>query len=699
MNTWRAHLKSGVASALAFMAIIAGCTPDGEDASAPLGDDDVSHSLPEPEETILPLREAVGVNPSPEVWLSPSPDVSVDARLLLITTDGSSPTFAAIRSALDYMGTPYDVLDATSGPALTSTFLADGTHGRYHGILLDAGDLGATQGSAFSDAEWMALTTYEATFGVRRVSLYTAPTRAYGLTPDQGGFDAAKTPVAVTCTNEGAAVFAGANCALPITIDRGYAYPARAMDGSTTPLLVDGAGRTFAAIRRYDDGREALALTFAQSSSATFTLQLAYGAVHWVTRGLFIGERRVYVSVQIDDLFLASRLYTGATYRITDGDLQAFADWQLRRRSNPLLSSYRATFAANGYGATNPNDPLFMRTLALGDAFAYVTHTWNHADLTTISYADALDEFSRNDQFLRGMNLPVYATSSAVTPNVSGLDNVNAMQAMFDAGIRQIVSNTSVPGQKNPSPNAGMYNAHVPGVLEIPRIPTELYVNSSLPDEWIAQYRALRANQSATYGSILATESDALFRRLMRGENDPWMFHQANIRDIGGGHSLLSDLLDAVFDKYVAASTFPLLSPTMDQLAVEVAARMKLDASGVQATILPGRKLAISVKNAATVPVTGLCTPGAENYGGRTISHVSLGDEAKVTFSLGSCNPPPPAPPPPSGVVGKGTIPEPPHKSDGGCTVAGTPVGTNALAWGLVSLAIAAGLLSRRRPR
>ena len=187
------------------------------------------------------------MNPSPLVWLSPTPEVSVDARLLLITTDGSSSTFAAIRSTLDYMGTPYDVLDATSGPTLTSASLADGTHGRYHGVLLDAGDLGASQGSAFSDAEWMALATYEATFGVRRVSLYTAPTGAYGLTPAEGGIDAAKAPVTVSCTKDGAAIFAGANCALPITIDRGYAYPAQAKDGATTPLLVDGAGRTFAA--------------------------------------------------------------------------------------------------------------------------------------------------------------------------------------------------------------------------------------------------------------------------------------------------------------------------------------------------------------------------------------------------------------------------------------------------------------------
>ena len=67
----------------------------------------------------------------------------------------------------------------------------------------------------------------------------------------------------------------------------------------------------------------------------------------------------------------------------------------------------------------------------------------------------------------------------------------------------------------------------------------------------------------------------------MRGENDPWMFHQANLRDNGGGKSLLTDLLDAVLDKYAARSTFPIVSPTMEDLAATVKARMSLNASGV----------------------------------------------------------------------------------------------------------------------
>ena len=61
---------------------------------------------------------------------------------------------------------------------------------------------------------------------------------------------------------------------------------------------------------------------------------------------------------------------------------------------------------------------------------------------------------------------------------------------------------------------------------------------------------------------------------MLAGNNDPWMFHQANTRDYGGGHSLLGDLLGATLDQYLAAATFPILSPTMDELAVRVLDRM-----------------------------------------------------------------------------------------------------------------------------
>ena len=61
------------------------------------------------------------------------------------------------------------------------------------------------------------------------------------------------------------------------------------------------------------------------------------------------------------------------------------------------------------------------------------------------------------------------------------------MQAAYDVGIRQLVSDTSVAGQDNPSPNAGIWNALVPGILEIPRFPTDLDYDVSTPDEWTAR--------------------------------------------------------------------------------------------------------------------------------------------------------------------------------------------------------------------
>jgi len=117
------------------------------------------------------------------------------------------------------------------------------------------------------------------------------------------GFDVSTKPIVARCTPAGGSVFVGANCAAPVAIDEGWAYGSTATDAATVPLLVDDAGTVYAATRSYPDGREALVLTFAQSPTALHTLELGYGVVHWLTRGLFVGEQHVYLSPQIDDLF------------------------------------------------------------------------------------------------------------------------------------------------------------------------------------------------------------------------------------------------------------------------------------------------------------------------------------------------------------------------------------------------------------
>ena len=381
-------------------------------------------------------------------------------------------------------------------------------------------------------------------------------------------------------------------------------------------------------------------MTFSQSPTSLPSLELAYGVVSWVTRGVFVGERHVYLAPQIDDFFLASAIYPmNGTYRITADDLQAFTNWQAARQADPLTAQFRAAFAFNAQGAKpSGQDALTDKALALGPTFAWLNHTWDHAEMEAMSYATAFSELSQNNQYGVGSGLSRYSPENLVTPSMTGLGNAEVMRAAYDVGIRQVISDASAHCEANPSPNAGYYNALVPTLLQIPRRATELYFNVSQPTEWIAEYHALRSAADISFPQLVDIESTQQLRYLLQGENDPWMFHQANLRDLGGGQSLLTAFLDGVLTKYATRATFPIVSPTMDELAAKVKARMAFDASGVTATIQPGGKLTVQAAHAAVIPVTGLCTPGAETYAGQQISYLSLGDGQSITLSLADCN-------------------------------------------------------------
>ena len=143
------------------------------------------------------------------------------------------------------------------------------------------------------------------------------------------------------------------------------------------------------------------------------------------------------------------------------------------------------------------------------------------------------------------------------------------MRAAFDAGVRFTVSDSSLAGWDSPSPNAGIYSLHQSAILIIPRRPTNLFFNVSTPEVWQEEYNAIYRSfwgRDLSYEEILDFEANVLVRRVLRGESNPWMFHQANTRDYGGGRSLLSDLHDRVLRKYAAVSKLPIVSATMDAL-------------------------------------------------------------------------------------------------------------------------------------
>jgi hypothetical protein len=90
------------------------------------------------------------------------------------------------------------------------------------------------------------------------------------------------------------------------------------------------------------------ALDWAASSNV-----LQHAWITWITRGLYVGFRRVYLSTQVDDMFLETNMYRpqGQKYRCTPEDLSLHVDWQKKLNTEmPEGSEFFIEIGHNGNG-------------------------------------------------------------------------------------------------------------------------------------------------------------------------------------------------------------------------------------------------------------------------------------------------------------------------------------------------------------
>jgi hypothetical protein len=586
----------------------------------------------------------------------PTPTLSL--RILVIASDGNEADLPAITQELDYLGTPYTVYTAASTPGgLTTAMLGNGCQGNYQGVILTNGQLayynGTAWASALSSQEWTNLWTYEANLGVREISWYTYPTADFGFQVPTTAVDTSTTPVQAMLTTQGQATFAYMNPASVVPIQNAYTYLAQPLtDGSTTPLITDAQGDALGALHTTPDGRQTLALTYDSNPNLLHNIVYGYGYINWLTSGLFLGSRHVMLSPQIDDLFIDDDIWTpttacgtavdqtGSIYRMTGSDFQQVSTWQHQAQAESLTAGLTLSFAFNGYGTTADAgytpDTLTPVVKANQRQFYWINHTYDHMELDTVDAATATSELNQNTQIAQQLGLAKYSTSDMVTPSISGLTNPAFLQAAYATGIRYVVSDTSLAGYSNPSPDAGIYNAIQPGILEIPRHPMNLFYNVATPDEWTAEYNCMYASfwgHPLTYAQLIDEESQTLLTYMLRGDIDPVMFHQPNVAAYDGTHSLLGDLLDATLTKYRQYFNLNVVFPTFDSLGSLFTQRMQYNASGVSASV-SGNSLTLTAQHTATIPVTGVQSAGAEQYGGQSISSITVQAGQTVTVPL-----------------------------------------------------------------
>lgn len=80
---------------------------------------------------------------------------------------------------------------------------------------------------------------------------------------------------------------------------------------------------------------------------------LQHAWITWVTRGLYVGFRRIYIGTQVDDMFLETAMYRpqGQIFRTKPADLTTHVTWQAALNARmPAGSEYFIEIGHNGNG-------------------------------------------------------------------------------------------------------------------------------------------------------------------------------------------------------------------------------------------------------------------------------------------------------------------------------------------------------------
>lgn len=553
----------------------------------------------------------------------------VALKVLVINAGTNDPGSEMARAILSQQAIPYDVLDATTADLTEATLMAADGSGKYQGVMLTTGGLGYESSpnvweSAMTWDEWNLLWNYERVYQARQLVLYAYPStypEDYGIRAvagAEGDWNKAKV------TADGKQVFTDLNLGIDIPIgddpalvsarDRKtvWNYPSRleTVAGlTTTPLLTGKNGTVLAVESNTSDGRERVALTMAQNPYLLHSQLFSYGLLNWLTKGLYLGEFRRYIQVDVDDWFLADDLwnptsnstgFVSGEYRISVTDALAVRTQQSAVAQNhPVASAFKLAVAFNAGGANlnAPNtctpsatsaDPLTSVSRCMRTNFDWLSHSRDHLSMDqpfTKNYNVAYQQWQGNLNRASRLGLE-FSSTVAVSGEHSGLgwynkdgldynktdyglraSNPYFLNASYDAGIRFLRSNRGVTSQYDTScPNSCGVQHPMKNLFLVPGWPTNIFYYASNPAEVVSSYNAMYGPQGLTpffdhnftYKEVLAKETEIAMNHVLTGSMFPHYMHQTNLRQYETGKSLVFDWTDSVLSSYSLYSSLPL---------------------------------------------------------------------------------------------------------------------------------------------
>ncbi len=620
----------------------------------------------------------VGFSPQLRPMFTGSP--RVDMKLLIISAEGgvADPTLAGITFFAKEIGIPYDVMIAKNETLTEAKLINANGDGKYQGIITTEVGLlfnnGGTFSSAFDTTEWNLLWQYAREFNVRQIAMSGFPgtfPEDYGLRNlTQSGNDRN-----IRLTSQGAPIFGSLKSNATIPVTGAFTYEAGLCGAacptiSTTPIITDAAtNNVLGAVTTTADSREVLSLTMNHNSFLRHTGLMAYDLINWVTEGIFIGERRMYFSLDVDDHYLSSAVWNPQTnsvfpvegpgsfvYQISATDLYEARDGvlDLRSRFNVPNFNYNQVFNAdkadpNASLSCANNASLSSATLCVKDFFPWISHTFTHAEMDFLDYSQARAEFELNINFAE-TRLP-FDRQFLVTGKHSGLgwyritdapagaqcvvdqvpgdpfcqygleaSNVAMLQAAEDLGIKYLAANRGWNTHIAECDTCLITHPLNSNIKLVPRWPTNIFFNTTTPAENTSEFNYLYGpngivrdgngntffSSNQTWSQILDFEADITMRHILSTSPYPHYVHQNNLREYSNGRSLAYDLSEAVFQEYSKYFSLPLISQDWAGMTETLENRTSFFKSGASGVINKvDNTVTITSTNGGTVYVTG----------------------------------------------------------------------------------------------
>lgn len=589
--------------------------------------------------------------------------LDVADTILVLARDQASANSAT--SGLQGYGIPFETIivpqEGITLPALNST-AEKGNYGGFITVSELSYEYSSGWASAITSEQWQQMYDYQLTFGARMVRIDAWPQSDFGTDvaiPWDGCCDSGVEQL-VKLTDDSSFPTANIKLNEGVSTMSLWHVPAVITNTTTTQQIAafgpsgQWTSETVAAVVNNFSGRQQMVwfMTWATDWALGPTF-LQHASIHFLTRGLFVGARKIHLNTQVDDVHVVTQLYepTGGQFRIRPADLDAHVAWQTDLNSRlPAGSNYFLELAHNGVGdieAASQNDdqeicvpeawvlldepattPLeFIKPLGTGqdywnpqytsynwtiqcaelddlaswfltpanrDAFGHLSHTFTHLHLNNATYSDAAKEISFNRQWMAQLGIddsPKYSTNGLVPPAITGMHNGDVIKAWLDNDILYVVGDNTRSSLRN-SENSfwpritTVADDGYAGLVTIPRWATSIYYNCDFADctlhEWINT-----SSGSGDFNNLLKNAREVNVNHLLGLHGDPFMFHQANLRNIDAPTftvgpktakmSLLQIWVETIAQEVTRLTNWPITTLKHDDIAQFFLDRMARD--------------------------------------------------------------------------------------------------------------------------